>query len=70
MRVLVCGGRNFRDRRLMAMVLASYRPADVINDVSDAILILGGAPGAVARKFVWHSAQVRMASAFGAKTVR
>lgn len=46
MRVLVCGGRNFDDRAAIAKALAPYKPANVVTDVSDCILILGGAPGA------------------------
>lgn len=46
MRVLVCGGRDYADRGAVAVALAPYRPENVVRDVSDTILIVGGAPGA------------------------
>ncbi|MCA0276268.1 MAG: SLOG family protein [Proteobacteria bacterium] len=46
MRVLVCGGRDYNDRDAVARALRAYKPLNVVTDVSDAILILGGAPGA------------------------
>lgn len=45
-RVLVCGGRNFDDRGLMAKTLSPFKPKNLLSDVSDFILIVGGAPGA------------------------
>lgn len=45
-RVLVCGGRDFSDRAAVARVLRPYKPENIISDVSDCILIVGGAPGA------------------------
>jgi hypothetical protein len=46
MRVLVTGGRYFSDRNLMAKTLAPYKPKNLVTDVSDVVLIVGGAPGA------------------------
>ncbi|HKS72677.1 MAG TPA: SLOG family protein [Terriglobales bacterium] len=45
MRVLVCGGRDFSDRDLMARTLAPYRPSP-ITAVSEHKIIQGGAIGA------------------------
>lgn len=46
MRVLVCGGRDFNDRDAMARALKEYKPKPLTTGVSDAIIIVGGAPGA------------------------
>lgn len=46
MRILVCGGRDYDNRSAVALALKEFRPENVARDVSDAILILGGAPGA------------------------
>lgn len=46
MRVLVCGGRAFNDRAAMSVALRDFKPKNVAIDVSDVILILGGANGA------------------------
>ena len=45
MRILVCGGRNFNDRALMARTLAEFKPASVL-DASEHIIIHGDASGA------------------------
>lgn len=45
-RVLVCGGRDFADRPLMSRTLSRFRPDNAASDVSNHILILGGARGA------------------------
>lgn len=45
MRVLVCGGRDYADRGVVAGALSPYRPSSVL-DATETILILGGAPGA------------------------
>lgn len=46
MRVLVCGGRDFSDRNAVALALKGYKPEPICTGVSDAIIIVGGAPGA------------------------
>lgn len=46
MRILVCGGRDFEDRSAVAIALREFRPVNVVTDVSDAVIIVGGAPGA------------------------
>ena len=46
MRILVCGGRDFNDREAVALALKSYKPVPLATGVSDAIIIVGGAPGA------------------------
>jgi hypothetical protein len=45
MRVLVCGGRDYRDREAVAVALAPYKPAGA-SEASEHIIIHGGAPGA------------------------
>lgn len=52
-RIIVCGGRAFDDHAMIARVLAPYRPANVATDVSEHILILGGASGADALAEEW-----------------
>lgn len=46
MRVLVCGGRDFSDRDAVAFALKEYKPKPIATGVSEAIIIVGGAPGA------------------------
>lgn len=45
MKILVCGGRDFDDRALMAATLAPYKPVPVTT-VSEHKIIQGGARGA------------------------
>lgn len=44
-RILVCGGRDFNDRAVMASALSPYR-TNRPTEASELILIVGGAPGA------------------------
>lgn len=52
MRVLVCGGRAFRDRDAISRALMPYRPQPV-TEPSEHILIVGGATGADALAEEW-----------------
>jgi UDP-N-acetylmuramoylalanine-D-glutamate ligase len=52
-RVLVCGGRDYSDREAVARALLPYRPRKPATEVSDTILILGGATGADAIAEEW-----------------
>lgn len=52
MRVLVCGGRDFRDRDAISRALMPYRPKP-ITEPSEHILIVGGATGADALAEEW-----------------
>jgi UDP-N-acetylmuramoylalanine-D-glutamate ligase len=54
MRVLVCGGRDFADRSLMARTLSRFKPrVPTDDDLAEHILILGGAKGADALAEEW-----------------
>lgn len=47
MRVLVCGGRDFEDRSLMARTLRRFKPkVPTDDDLAEHVIITGGAPGA------------------------
>lgn len=52
MRVLVCGGRNFADRELLARTLAPYKPSPA-NAASEHKIIEGGARGADSMAREW-----------------
>lgn len=52
MKVLVCGGRDFRDRDAVSRALMPYRPQP-ITEPSEHILIVGGASGADAIAEEW-----------------
>ncbi|MGN6147079.1 DUF2493 domain-containing protein [Rhizobium sp.] len=45
MRVLVCGGRDYNNRDRIALALKDYR-APKVTDVSEHVIIVGGATGA------------------------
>ncbi len=51
-RIIVCGGRHFRDRDLVARTLAPYKPAS-IHEPSEHKIIHGGASGADALAAEW-----------------
>lgn len=47
MRVLVCGGRDFDDRSLMAKTLRRFKPSiPTDDDLAEHVIIAGGARGA------------------------
>lgn len=52
MRVLVCGGRDFSDRDMLARALAPYKPVPV-TAVCEHKIIAGGATGADALAIEW-----------------